>query len=715
MKRITIPRILKKSFCTHLIILLIPLIVLTSFFYAYLLRQFQQTIYNAEQRSCENTVVRLDNSLKQLQHMAIQLGNDRDILFNNLGESVTSQIRAIDMMRYALSLNDMVEDIMLVGENDMIYSAAGSFHIQSYSATYDVPLQNIIQETKQQTVSGGFHLAYQDAQYLYFRCNYPFSSPYPAGVMLFKVSASRLIGKTSHFAYTICYNDVPMILFVPSAVSAAGRQLSASPRYKHFAAQAGAVSIAAYIDEDVMFRQFDATRTKMILLESFTVIISVLLISYFSYKNYQPFKQLHRTLVKIGLQDVKNKGDGEVPAFIQSMEMLFSQNQQLCRKVESEKLLTRELHLSKLLEDRYHDVNGIRRSLAEYGVSLSSEEYAVCIIKCNSEIDRQEYFIISETVRVQDIQIFFCYDINNRIAVIIGGKRLTRRVLEETSKHLVAHLNRYAIQAEAYISPAYNEISKINQAYTKAISMLDYKEVSNGTLHLYTEAPLEERKTYYPQVELNQLFTAVVNKEYKTIDILFQTIERQVSNEICDFSFAKTIAYALINTIIKSANPDDFDMVRQIRHYLWRLERINCKADTIALMGEMRADMTEGQVQAQGMEDAESRLGLILQHMNSKYDDPDFFIGAIAQKYGISANNLSQQFKRRFGITPAKYLNSMRVEKAKQLLRESALGVREVAQLSGFSDFSSFNRNFKAVVSISPSQYRSAVRNDRQA
>jgi len=65
-------------------------------------------------------------------------------------------------------------------------------------------------------------------------------------------------------------------------------------------------------------------------------------------------------------------------------------------------------------------------------------------------------------------------------------------------------------------------------------------------------------------------------------------------------------------------------------------------------------------------------------------------------------------FKRRFGMTPFQYLQTVRVTKARDLLR-SGCGLAEVAVSTGFADQSHLSRNFKAVLGVTPGQYSVAL------
>jgi len=63
-------------------------------------------------------------------------------------------------------------------------------------------------------------------------------------------------------------------------------------------------------------------------------------------------------------------------------------------------------------------------------------------------------------------------------------------------------------------------------------------------------------------------------------------------------------------------------------------------------------------------------------------------------------------FKSRYGISPLKYVNELRMTRIKGLLRDTSLPVSEIAALSGFENLGYFSRFFKRSAGMSPRDYR---------
>ncbi|WP_282080981.1 helix-turn-helix domain-containing protein [Aquimarina algiphila] len=71
----------------------------------------------------------------------------------------------------------------------------------------------------------------------------------------------------------------------------------------------------------------------------------------------------------------------------------------------------------------------------------------------------------------------------------------------------------------------------------------------------------------------------------------------------------------------------------------------------------------------------------------------------------LSKFHLYSSFKNVFGKTPHQYINSLRLTKAKEFLRDTNFSVSEVYSILGFTDLPSFSKMFKKAYGISPSSY----------
>ncbi|MCB0461400.1 MAG: AraC family transcriptional regulator [Flavobacteriaceae bacterium] len=82
-------------------------------------------------------------------------------------------------------------------------------------------------------------------------------------------------------------------------------------------------------------------------------------------------------------------------------------------------------------------------------------------------------------------------------------------------------------------------------------------------------------------------------------------------------------------------------------------------------------------------------------------------LDAISKVAVMTKNAFCKYFKKRTNKSYFRFLNELRTEHAcKLLLSKEALSIAEVAEKSGFNNISNFNRQFKAVKHLAPSEYR---------
>lgn len=85
-----------------------------------------------------------------------------------------------------------------------------------------------------------------------------------------------------------------------------------------------------------------------------------------------------------------------------------------------------------------------------------------------------------------------------------------------------------------------------------------------------------------------------------------------------------------------------------------------------------------------------------------------FSIEKMAQTICVSPYHMIRQFKSVCGLTPHQFQIQCRVRKAQRLL-EAGSSVTEAAYATGFCDQSHFDRCFRKIVRLTPSEYKQAV------
>ncbi|WP_339062315.1 helix-turn-helix transcriptional regulator [Fusobacterium polymorphum] len=89
-----------------------------------------------------------------------------------------------------------------------------------------------------------------------------------------------------------------------------------------------------------------------------------------------------------------------------------------------------------------------------------------------------------------------------------------------------------------------------------------------------------------------------------------------------------------------------------------------------------------------------------------KYYYKDLSLTEVANVCNMSDSYFSRKFKEKFNINFSTYLLNIRLEKAKELLKEKNLNIENISEMVGFKDSSYFSKSFKQKYGMAPHYYR---------
>lgn len=78
----------------------------------------------------------------------------------------------------------------------------------------------------------------------------------------------------------------------------------------------------------------------------------------------------------------------------------------------------------------------------------------------------------------------------------------------------------------------------------------------------------------------------------------------------------------------------------------------------------------------------------------------------LSEKSQLSIYHLSRTFKQQVGLTPLQYLTHVRVDHAKQTLKQTNTSIQQIAEECGFKNSTYFSQVFKVTTGLTPTHYR---------
>ncbi len=192
-----------------------------------------------------------------------------------------------------------------------------------------------------------------------------------------------------------------------------------------------------------------------------------------------------------------------------------------------------------------------------------------------------------------------------------------------------------------------------------------------------------------------------------------------------DFSYAKEgIQAGVSDYLLKPIKKKELlESIRKIKEELKEKEfieeNIEEKAEeTIMIQGRLRESLSESSIEKKAKEDLfldapYSHLVSLSKKFIDQYFEEDIGLEEVAEHCKVSASYLSTQFKKELSLGVNKYISSLRMEKAKQLLVETNLSITEIASRLFYYDTKYFSKCFLEKMGMNPKDYRNSLHENR--
>ena len=107
--------------------------------------------------------------------------------------------------------------------------------------------------------------------------------------------------------------------------------------------------------------------------------------------------------------------------------------------------------------------------------------------------------------------------------------------------------------------------------------------------------------------------------------------------------------------------------------------------------------------------EANNSIGKVIGFLRENYASNDYSTKEIAKIANMSRYHFIRAFKHATGKTPYEYLTDIKIEKARDLLKDRNYTITEICGLCGFTNHSHFTTIFKKKLGLAPSKYRASL------
>ncbi len=172
-------------------------------------------------------------------------------------------------------------------------------------------------------------------------------------------------------------------------------------------------------------------------------------------------------------------------------------------------------------------------------------------------------------------------------------------------------------------------------------------------------------------------------------------------NEVLAIHFESDLSACMEN--FRLNNPARTQRLFEQMHEVWEKKESGCYYTALSLMCEILGSITSQMSPAISRESLRS-FENALAYMEKNFTDSLFSVKDMVLRSYMSNTYFSRLFYTRFNTTPIKYLTAKRLSYAEKLLMDGKYSVKEVSEMSGFSDVKYFSRVVKKEYGVPPSK-----------
>lgn len=454
------------------------------------------------------------------------------------------------------------------------------------------------------------------------------------------------------------------------------------------------------IEEKVLY-----VRLLMVLICFFVCCAGTLGIIYFMKRNYIPIHTLEIASNEI-IKNEENKN--EIDHVKKVLEYLRRQNQKLKDDELKSKYALKERFVMKWLSGMYENTYQIKEQASGFGIMLDKEFYQAVIIRmCKS--------LLGKTQQIEDILIKATPD-NIRVVVrvqaevekifvIVGYDNGQKACAEQFFLECIQSLQ-CEMESTGWLvlGRPVHKCEDLKKSYKEALKALEYCIIFDDTNIVSYDEVVSWAGNGMLDIQPKRLENYIRNRDVVGLENFLRTTLSEMKNKKMDIRqirmFCNELIYVLEKTIV-DVNRDCF-----VENPLYENISGILQFDTVQELIEMINLISCDIIEHLNEMDEKSIAGNLLDYIKKNCYSAGFSTTFMAEEFEMSLSYLSKYFKKYVGKNLSDYVMELKIEKAKELLRNEDMPIKDIAEKVGYYSVNSFNRRFKQITGHTPGEYR---------
>lgn len=412
-----------------------------------------------------------------------------------------------------------------------------------------------------------------------------------------------------------------------------------------------------------------------------------------------------RTAIRYGVRAYLTKPveEEEVEALLEALAAELRERSKRSKKADVQEHVL-------AVKQMYHNGDGDRTPFGDYRMMH-------CVVIDDSAIQEESYRIARETIeeRLQGGEGAFCRNRGSVLSYLVSPRALEEYQYSVAlfGRHLLYRLKKEGLECALLFDEILFARSEgtFRSDYDQHLYQMMTEVFWGGDLlqdNLSLQTEISDRRLEREEEYLEQLKKAMRDRDHLLLLTVYDRLVEAVRASRLNLIFLQEVShriYYVLTDLLSAEGNEDL----RLAPLDWRNESCFLRFEDWSRQLWEQIDTAFAYVY--GQEDVGQGTAMkVASYARQHFREP-ITLKETAERFFVSPAYLGRSFQKTVGVPFKQYVNDLRIEEARRLLRQTDKLIYEIAEETGFAESKYFVARFTAVVGMSPMEYRKLSEN----
>ena len=394
-----------------------------------------------------------------------------------------------------------------------------------------------------------------------------------------------------------------------------------------------------------------------------------------------------------------------------NVKNVLQNEDELKRNYEIYKPFLKNYLLYSFLKDETKSLGDFRNDFERFDV-IFPYKYFMCIYilkKYNISLTGEFEQDIALAFQNESTKIYLCNDESTVDIIVVNMSDLCHAnlIVKKVAEWLVERTISFK---SIGVGKIYESINELHKSYKEAEEIIDYRIMHGENSIIYYKDITETKEEYYfypYEIEEEIVSSIKAGEPGKAICCYRELLKENITVRNCPPYVFKYLLYDISSLIFKVAEQfnikwDNYTNV--IKNFI-KMDNV----DEMCLLIDSNIKNICNEICERKESGNKKLISEIVKYIDESYYCIELSLTSVAEYFNLSSSYLSRFFKEQTGYNFLEYLNKKRIEESAKLINLYSMrtSINDIAEKVGFTNDTTFRRQFKKYIGVTPVEYRS--------